>query len=161
MNSQDSYKHPWKKKKDPAHVLHRIVSRPGSMPPHLARYFINKYSSTGNLVLDPFCGKGTVLLEACLLGRKALGFDVALDAIIATNAKVDPPTLDELLRCLFLKLHRLRNQKDPVKSRGSTLAFVAIIASRATSNPKALRPRRQASSRTVPFPQKGSNTRFQ
>jgi len=62
------------------------------MPPQLARHFVEKYSSVGELVLDPFVGKGTALLEASLLGRKTIGFDVAPDAIIVTNAKLNPPS---------------------------------------------------------------------
>jgi len=65
------------------------------MPPALAAHFIQIYSSSGDLILDPFCGKGTVLLEAVLRHRRALGFDVAPDAVIVSNAKVDPPTLSQ------------------------------------------------------------------
>lgn len=67
------------------------------MPPELAKYFVEKYSSSGDLVLDPFVGKGTVLLEAALLGRNTLGFDVAPDALIVTNAKLNPPSPKQVL----------------------------------------------------------------
>jgi hypothetical protein len=70
------------------------------MPPKLARYLIQRYSRTGDTVLDPFCGKGTVLLEACLLGRTGIGVDVAPDAVIVTNAKVNPPTTQGVLSFL-------------------------------------------------------------
>lgn len=46
--------------------------------------------------MDPFCGKGTVLLEATLNGRRALGFDIAPDAIIVSNAKLIPPSQSEV-----------------------------------------------------------------
>lgn len=86
----------WKQERHIPHTLHKMLSRPGSMPPQLPKFFIAKYSAPGDLILDPFCGKGTGLLEASLLGRRTLGFDVALDAVIAANAKVDPPSLDEV-----------------------------------------------------------------
>jgi hypothetical protein len=66
------------------------------MPPALARHFIAEFSSPGDLVLDPFCGKGTTLLEASLLGRRTLGFDVAPEAVIVTSAKLDPPSLGDI-----------------------------------------------------------------
>jgi tRNA (guanine10-N2)-dimethyltransferase len=33
-------------------------------------------AKTGELVLDPFCGTGSVLIEASLIGCRVLGFDV-------------------------------------------------------------------------------------
>src|SRR5438552_4012009 len=93
---------PWKKNSS-THPLQKMMSRSGSMPPALAAHFIRTYSSSGDLILDPFCGKGTVLLEAVLSHRRALGFDVAPDAVIVSNAKVNPPTLlqaTELIKCL-------------------------------------------------------------
>lgn len=61
-------------------------------------------------MLDPFCGKGTVLLEACLLGRRALGLDVAPDAVVVTNAKLDPPSFEHASSYL----NPLRVKKQPV-----------------------------------------------
>jgi SAM-dependent methyltransferase len=83
---------PWKRKGNAPHSLHKMLSRPGSMPPAMARHFIREYTSAGDLVLDPFCGKGTVLLEAAILRRRAIGSDVAPDAVLVANAKVDPPS---------------------------------------------------------------------
>ena len=62
------------------------------MPPAMARHFILKYSSPGDRILDPFCGKGTVLLEAAILLRRPFGLDVAPDAVVVANAKVDLPS---------------------------------------------------------------------
>jgi len=90
----------WVDDRRPPHSLHKMMSRPGSMPPEMARYFITRYSSTGDLVLDPFCGKGTVLLEASLLGRRAIGFDIAPDVAIVANAKLNPPSISEVERLL-------------------------------------------------------------
>ena len=45
-------------------------------PPNLPHYFIEKCTQTGDVVLDPFCGRGTTPLEACLMGRAAVGNDL-------------------------------------------------------------------------------------
>jgi len=70
------------------HSLHQICSRTGSFPPALARYFIEKFSNRGDKVLDPFSGKGTAPLEACLSGRIGIGNDLAPEAYVLTYAKV-------------------------------------------------------------------------
>lgn len=81
----------WKFAKDGwGSSLHRICSRTGSFPPALAYYFVAKYSKPGDVVLDPFSGKGTAPLEACLNGRRGLGNDLAPEAYVLTRAKVRP-----------------------------------------------------------------------
>jgi len=77
-------------------MLHRIMSRTGSFPPALAHWFVAKYSDKGQVVLDPFCGKGTLPLEACLLGRVGLGNDLAPEAYVVSRAKVNPATLRDV-----------------------------------------------------------------
>ena len=45
-------------------------------PPQLARYALRYYSKPGELLLDPMVGSGTALVEACMMGRNALGYDI-------------------------------------------------------------------------------------
>jgi len=48
-----------------------------AMPPRLARIMINLASCTsGKLLLDPFCGVGTILQEALLAKAKVVGLDI-------------------------------------------------------------------------------------
>ncbi|MFH0875560.1 MAG: DNA methyltransferase [archaeon] len=78
---------PWKKDLS-RHSLHSMCSRICSFPPSLVRYFIEKYSREGQIVFDPFSGKGTAPLEALLNGRIGWGNDVSPEAYILTKAKV-------------------------------------------------------------------------
>ncbi|MEM2004493.1 MAG: TRM11 family methyltransferase [Zestosphaera sp.] len=51
---------------------------PGTMVPYMARVFINLSRASvrgGHVVLDPFCGAGGFLLEACSIGLKYLGVE--------------------------------------------------------------------------------------
>ena len=51
-------------------------AHPGKMLPALAREAICRYTSSGDLVLDPMCGIGTTLVEAVHLGRRAVGIEL-------------------------------------------------------------------------------------
>jgi tRNA (guanine10-N2)-dimethyltransferase len=49
---------------------------PSAMPSKLARCMVNLARAKSNeLVLDPFCGTGSVMVEAALIGCRVLGFD--------------------------------------------------------------------------------------
>jgi tRNA (guanine10-N2)-dimethyltransferase len=55
----------------------RPFFHPSAMQAKLARCMVNLAQlKTGDLVLDPFCGTGTTLIEAALVGCRALGLDV-------------------------------------------------------------------------------------
>ena len=49
---------------------------------------------TGALVLDPFCGVGTTLLQAVLRGHEAVGFEINPYPALAARAKLNSPTVD-------------------------------------------------------------------
>jgi tRNA (guanine10-N2)-dimethyltransferase len=54
----------------------RPVFHPTAMPSKLARAMVNlAQPRKGDLVLDPFCGTGGILVEAGLIGCRVLGFD--------------------------------------------------------------------------------------
>lgn len=65
--------------------------RAGIIPPKLARMMINLAQIPKNAVLlDPFCGSGTILQEAILLGhRKMFGADISRKAVTDSMANID------------------------------------------------------------------------
>jgi len=69
-------------------------------PPSLPRYFIEQCTRPGDVVLDPFAGRGTAPLEALLAGRFAIGSDANPLAVLLTRAKLQPPTKEEALQRL-------------------------------------------------------------
>ena len=79
------------------HVFHSMCSYMGSFPPGLPRYLIEQFTEPGDVVVDPFSGRGTAPLEACLAGRHGVGVDLNPLAATLTAVKLDPPTLDETL----------------------------------------------------------------
>jgi tRNA (guanine10-N2)-dimethyltransferase len=57
--------------------VNRPFLHPSTMPPKLARCMVNlARASSGCLVLDPFCGSGSILLEAGAVGCRVVGSDV-------------------------------------------------------------------------------------
>ncbi|APR82971.1 modification methylase, putative [Minicystis rosea] len=74
-----------------AHV-HGFHSYPARMHPQTARRLIEGFSRPGDTVLDPFCGSGTVLVEARLAGRGAVGVDANPLAVRLARLKTVPTT---------------------------------------------------------------------
>ncbi len=63
-----------------------------SFPPRLPHYFIDRFTKKGDLVLDPFSGRGTTVLESAIMGRQAIGNDLNPIAYILTKAKLNIPS---------------------------------------------------------------------
>jgi hypothetical protein len=74
------------------HSFHPMCSYLASFPAGLVHAFIARYTRPGDVVLDPFSGRGTTPLQACAEGRVGAGNDLSPFAQILTAAKVDPPT---------------------------------------------------------------------
>jgi tRNA (guanine10-N2)-dimethyltransferase len=71
------------------HVDARPFSSPVSLEPRLARALVNLARvRAGDLVLDPFCGTGGVLLEAAELGARILGSDLDHDMVAGTRSNL-------------------------------------------------------------------------
>ena len=74
---------------DRAHV-HGFHAYPARAHPVTARRLVEAFAPANGLVLDPFCGSGTVLIEAMLAGRNALGSDLNPLAVMLARAKTHP-----------------------------------------------------------------------
>jgi DNA methylase len=57
---------------------------------------IQRYSSKGDTVLDPFAGRGTALYSAVTAGRHALGMEVNPVGWIYSRTKLSPAEKDEV-----------------------------------------------------------------
>lgn len=74
---------------DRAHV-HGFHAYPARAHPVTARRLIEAFVPEGKTVLDPFCGSGTILVEAMLAGRNAIGTDLNPLAVMLSRAKTHP-----------------------------------------------------------------------
>lgn len=78
-------------------LTHQIHPYPAKLLPHIAHFFVrcNVYGGE-KYVLDPFCGSGTVALEASLAGHTALVADANPLALLITKVKTTPYDLQQL-----------------------------------------------------------------
>jgi DNA methylase len=74
------------------HSFHPMCSYLASFPAALAHAFIARYSRPGDVVLDPFSGRGTTPLQAAAEGRIGVGNDLNPFAHLLTASKVEPAT---------------------------------------------------------------------
>ena len=96
--------------------IHCIHPYPARMIPQIARRLIDRYSKPNDVVLDPFCGSGSVLAEAKILGRKAIGIDINPLAVLIAKVKttpIEPSKLEYYLDCIKKKLKERINIKIP------------------------------------------------
>jgi len=62
---------------------------PGNWSPYVPRNLIERFTTGGELVLDPMMGSGTTLVECKLLGRNALGVDINRDAVMLAHDRLN------------------------------------------------------------------------
>ena len=79
------------------HSFHPMCSYLASFPAALAHAFIARYSRRGDVVLDPFSGRGTTPLQASAEGRIGVGNDLNPFAHLLTASKVEPATRAEAM----------------------------------------------------------------
>lgn len=83
--------------KEYTHCFHQY---PAMMIPQVARRIIEEYGYKSNLLFDPYCGTGTSLVEANLLGINAIGTDLNPLARLIATAKTNKICIDELNRII-------------------------------------------------------------
>lgn len=90
------------KEADTTKHVHRLHPYKGKFIPQLVEYFLDAhtddfkkeaYFKEGDIVLDPFCGSGTTLVQANELGMHAIGVDISEFNALVSNIKVEKHNL--------------------------------------------------------------------
>ena len=68
--------------------LHSLHPYPARFIPQIPQKAMSLWSKPGDLIFDPFCGCGTTLLEASLMGRDSIGVDNNGVAVLISRAKL-------------------------------------------------------------------------
>lgn len=90
----------WTSEQRQMHSMHYVISYRASFKPELPDFFIRKYSEAGDIVLDPFGGRGTTALQAALLGRIPWTSDINPLSSTIIRSKLNPVRLDEVVLAL-------------------------------------------------------------
>ena len=72
-------------------TIHQLSPYIGKLKSIIARDLILQYTAPGQLVVDMFCGSGTVPLEAACLKRRVFASDASIYAITLTKGKLNAP----------------------------------------------------------------------
>ncbi len=86
----------WTSKQRAASSLHEVSYR-ACFKPQLPRFFIDRFTSIGDTVYDPFMGRGTTVVEAALAGRTPVGCDINPLSAVLAEPRLAPPTIEEVV----------------------------------------------------------------
>jgi hypothetical protein len=85
----------WTSAQRKASSIHEISYR-ACFKPQLASFFIERFSDEGDLVYDPFGGRGTTIIEAGLLGRRVVQNDINPLTKLLTKPRFFVPSKDSV-----------------------------------------------------------------
>jgi len=102
---------------DTQYFTHGFHPYPARMAPHISRRLLRMYSrSKSDVLLDPYCGSGGVLVEGMLHDRVSIGVDLNPLAVLIAKVKTTAVNSDRLMKAravLLSEIHKeLKNRKE-------------------------------------------------
>ena len=85
----------WTRRQRQGNSLHEISYR-GCFKSELPEFFITRLTRAGDVVLDPFMGRGTTVLQAVLMERKAVGNDINPLGSMLLAPRINPPSIGQV-----------------------------------------------------------------
>jgi DNA modification methylase len=88
--------------------VHRLHPYLGKYIPQLVEIFLRKFFKKGGVVLDPFCGSGTTLVQANELGINSIGYDISAFNVMLARVKTAKYDLREARKEVHDILEKVR-----------------------------------------------------
>ena len=82
----------WTSKQRQANSIHEISYR-ACYKPQLPKFFIDKFSVKGDIIYDPFLGRGTTIIEAAINQRNVIGNDINPLSNILCEPRINIPAI--------------------------------------------------------------------
>ena len=82
-----------------SHSIHEVSYR-ACFKAQLPEFFISRLTQAGDVVFDPFMGRGTTLIQAGLMGRSCAGNDINPLSILLTRPRLRPITVEQVREAL-------------------------------------------------------------
>ncbi len=89
----------WTSRQRQASSIHEVSYR-ACFKPQLPRFFIDLFTEAGDVVYDPFSGRGTTAIEAALRGRRVVANDINPLSAVLARPRLSPPDLAEVVERL-------------------------------------------------------------
>jgi len=106
----------WVKESERTKHVHRLHPYKGKFIPQLVKYFLDMHTDNlkkevffqkGDIVIDPFCGSGTTLIQANELKIHSIGIDISPFNAFITNVKLIKVDFNELEKKVDIILKKL------------------------------------------------------
>ncbi|MEP3889726.1 MAG: DNA methyltransferase [Hellea sp.] len=111
----------WTAKQRQSNRIHEISYR-ACFKAELPAFFIESLTNPGDLVLDPFMGRGTTLVQANLLGRVPYGNDISPLSKMLVAPRLSPPSMQQIKERLEV-LEREFDQIEDIQVDDDLLVF--------------------------------------
>jgi len=96
--------------------VHSIGEYPSKIRPLVFHEIVKRFSKQGDIVLDPFCGCGTMAVEAKILGRHSINYDINENAINLTKEKLNKLTKEEIKNAYDYFINELIKENENEKT---------------------------------------------
>ena len=128
--------------------VHRLHSYKGKFIPQLVEYFLDQHTdnfknksffNAGDIILDPFCGSGTTLVQASELNLHSLGIDVSAFNAFISNIKVGKYDINDVKNTADIitqSLKSFQKEKNNVNFENRLLDELKIFNSKFFPSPE-------------------------